>query len=87
MRPSSLTDQIVDGGVALEWNPPTEDASSMTGYQEVRRIPGEDPVGSFHTIEENTGSTTTSYTDTTAARAGEAYTYRVRAWRGGTLSD
>ena len=84
--PRNLTAGVVDGGVLLEWDAPAQDAGSVTGYQVLRRDPGEDAVGVFTAIENNTGDTATSYTDATATQAGKSYTYRVKAWRGDDLS-
>ena len=85
--PGNLTAEIVDGGVALSWDAPTENADVVTGYQVIRRDPNEDGVGVFKTVENDTGDTETSYTDTTATGAGKSYTFRVKAWRGEALSD
>ena len=85
--PSNLTAEIVDGGVSLSWDAPTENGDAITGYQVLRRDPKNDDVGVFTTIENDTGDTATSYIDTTATQAGKSYTYRVKAWRGGDLSD
>ena len=85
-RPNNLTAEIVDDAVALSWNAPSEDGDSVDGYQVIRRKPGEDAKGVFHVIEDDTGDTQTSYTDTTATEAGAAYTYRVKARRGNALS-
>ena len=79
--PFDLTAEIVTGGIALSWDAPTQDAGSVTGYEILRRRPGIDAVGSFHSIESNTGSSSTTYTDTTT-EAGNSYTYRVKALRG-----
>ena len=84
--PGNLTARIVDGGVALSWDAPTQDAGSVTGYQVLRRNPKEDAVGVFATIKDDTGDTATGYTDATATVAGESYTYRVKAHRGESLS-
>ena len=70
----------------LSWDAPAEDVDSVDGYQILRRKPGEDAVGHFHVVEDDTGNTNISYTDTTATEAGTAYTYRVKARRGDALS-
>ena len=75
-----------DGVVTLTWNAPAEDASSVTGYQVLRRQPGVDAVGIFHTLVDNTSTTDTSYEDFSANDPGTAYTYRVKAWRDTALS-
>ena len=84
--PRNLTAGIVDGGVLLEWDAPTENADTVTGYQVLRRDPNNDAVGVFTAIKNNTGDTATGYTDATATQAGKSYTYRVKAWRGDDLS-
>ena len=58
-RPSNLTAEIVDDGVALSWNAPTDDVGSVDGYQVLRRKPGEDAKGVFHVIADDTGDTQT----------------------------
>ena len=86
LRPSIRYIQLnPDGpGVFMLWDAPPVDAESVTGYQVLRRQPS---TGSsaFDIIVEHTLSTVTSYTDTTA-EAGQTYLYRVKAWRGDTLS-
>ena len=60
------------GQVLLSWLNPSDE--SITGYQVLRR-PGAD---SLVVIEEDTGSSGTSYTDT-APPAGQTHTYAVKA--------
>ena len=83
--PHSLEAQSVTGGIALNWSAPTEDPGSVTGYEILRRRPGIDAVGSFHSIESTIGGSSTTYTDTTT-EAGNSYTYRVKALRGAAKS-
>ena len=79
LAPSGLTAEAAeDGGVALSWTAPAEDAGSVTGY-EVLRAQGE---AELTTLEADTGSTDTAYTDETATEAGETYAYQVKALRG-----
>ena len=79
LAPANLTAEIADdGGVALSWDVPAEDAESVTGY-EVLRVQGEAELA---TLVEDTESTSTSYTDATATEPGETYAYRVKAIRG-----
>ena len=93
-KPSGLAAALVDadpgdeydGVVTLTWNAPAQDASSVTGYQILRRQPGVDAVGVFHTLVDNTSTSDTSYTDSSANDPGAAYTYRVKAWRDTDLS-
>ena len=79
LAPSGLTAEAAeDGGVALSWTAPAEDAASVTGY-EVLRAQGE---AELTTLEADTGNTDTAYTDETASEAGETYAYQVKALRG-----
>ena len=71
-----------DGGVALAWDVPAEDAESVTGY-EVLRAQG---AGDLATLVADTGSAGTAHTDPTATGAGETYSYAVIALRGGVKS-
>ena len=63
-----------DGGILISWSAsPSGDA---VGYKIVRRV----PKGEFVTVVADTGSTDTSYTDTSAPMtAGTTYIYRVLA--------
>ena len=79
LAPSGLTAEAAKGGgVALSWTAPAEDAGSVTGY-EVLRARGN---AELTTLEADTGSTDTTYTDETATAAGETYAYQVKALRG-----
>ena len=82
LAPMNLTAALAEGGVALAWDAPTEDAKSVTGY-EVLRAKGDADLA---TLEADTGSAATAYTDATAAEGGKSYTYRVIALRGGEKS-
>jgi len=77
---SKLTAEVVDGGVALSWDAPTEDADSVTGYRVAFRTQGSDRL---RTWVADTGSAETSYTATGAAVRGQTYYYQVTARRGG----
>ena len=68
-----------EGHVTLLWQDPSDD--SITGYQ-VRRGPD---AGSLVVIEEDTGSSGTSYTDTSPP-AGRTHTYAVKARNAAGLS-
>jgi len=83
--PSSLSVALVNGNAILNWTAPATDAGSVTGYEILRRQPRKDAVGEFHTLVSNTGSQETTYTDA-SVNAGESYTYRVKALRGGVKS-
>ena len=78
LAPSNLTAEAVDSGVNLSWTAPAEDAHSVTGYEILRAV-GE---GEMATLAADTGSTATTYSDTTATGAEETYTYQVKAIRG-----
>ena len=63
-----------NAGIALSWSAPA--LSRVTGYKIVRRV----PKGEFATVVADTGSTDTTYTDTSAPMtAGATYIYRVLA--------
>ena len=64
---------VLENSVTFAWDDPGD--SSVTHYQVLRRV---GDSGSFTTIEENTGSGATTYTDTTVA-ADTGYEYRVVA--------
>ncbi len=83
LAPAGLTAALADGGVALSWTAPAEDAGTVTGYQILRAV-GE---GNATTLADDTGSTSTRYTDATATESGETYTYQVRAIRGADRSQ
>ena len=79
LAPTNLTAALAEGGgVNLTWTAPAEDADSVTGYEVLRAV----GQGEFTTLAADTGSTTTAYTDATAAEAGETYAYQVKAIRG-----
>ena len=62
--------------VQLQWNNPEDD--SITGYRILRRDTVNQPPGTFHTVEADTGTSTTWYTDNSVS-AGVRYAYRVKA--------
>ena len=80
--PANLAAELADGQVVLNWDAPAEEAAAVTGY-EVLRAEGQ---GELATLEADTGSTATSYTDATVASAGANYAYRVKAIRDGDRS-
>ena len=84
LAPSGLTAALVDDGVSLSWEPPAEETASVSGYRVYRdwAQAGEGGITHLHSALLDTGSTTTSYTDTTPTKAGVTYTYRVMALRG-----
>ena len=64
-----------DGHVVLTWTAPDDD--SVTGYQVLRRRPSEGE-NSLQVYVADTGSTSTTYTDTNVT-AGTQHVYRVKA--------
>ena len=62
--------------VTLEWDDPGDD--SITGYMVLRRNAQDKDAGVFATIESNTGSAKTSYTDSTVS-AETSYVYQIIA--------
>ena len=70
--PSFINTAVSEGQVLLSWSNPSDD--SITGYQILR---GPD-AGNLVVIEDDTGSSSTTYTDT-APPAGQTHTYGVKA--------
>ena len=83
LAPSGLTAAVEDGGVALSWTAPAEDAGSVTGY-EVLRAQGS---AALTTLAADTGSTDTTYTDSGVTGDLDGYRYQVKALRGGDASQ
>ena len=82
--PTNLTATVnEDGEVVLSWDAPDDD--SITGYQILRRRPTEEEDSLLVHVE-NTGDTTTTYTDTSVT-AGVRHVYRVKAINAIGLSD
>ena len=77
--PSFINTAVTEGQVLLSWSNPSDD--SITGYQ-ISRGPDAD---SLVVIEDDTGSSSTSYTDT-APPAGQTHTYGVKARNSAGLS-
>ena len=77
--PSFINTAVTEGQVLLSWSNPADD--SITGYQ-ILRGPDAD---SLVVIEDDTGSSSTSYTDT-APPAGQTQTYGVKARNSAGLS-
>ena len=82
-RPTGLTGTVSPEQASLSWDDPGD--SSITGYQVLRRNPAVDAKGVFHTVVDDTGSSGTSYVDTTVA-AETRYFYRVLARNAAGLS-
>ena len=76
--PAGLIASFGVGGIFLSWQPPVEDAGTVTGY-EVLRAQGE---GELTILVADSGNAATTHTDATAGGASERYAYRVRAIRG-----
>ena len=83
--PTNLTVTLTSGAVTLSWTAPTQDATSVTGYQVLRRRPGEGE-SAFQTLVADTMSTSTTYVDATADEEGVRYEYQVQALRGAAAS-
>ena len=75
-QPTGLTADPAHDQVGLDWDDP--DDSTITGYRILRRLPAQDLPGEFAVLLENTGSTLTSYLDTTV-KPQTSYVYRVKA--------
>ena len=75
--PTGLTATSVShDSVTLAWDDPGD--TSITGYQVLRRDVVNQAPGTFSTVESNTGSAATTYTDSTVD-AETRYAYRVKA--------
>ena len=77
--PSLINTAVTEGQVLLSWSNPSDD--SITGYQ-ISRGPDAD---NLVVIEDDTESSSTSYTDT-APPAGQTHTYGVKARNASGLS-
>ena len=75
-QPTGLTNTKSHDSVTLTWNDPGD--STITHYQVLRRDRAVHEIGEFITLEENTGSAGTTYTDETVEAEG-SYVYRVVA--------
>ena len=74
---------MVHNQVALSWDDPQDD--TITGYRVLRRDTAIHGPGEFLIHVEDTGSATTSYTDTNV-EAGARYVYRIKARNANSLS-
>ena len=86
--PSSLSASMVLGDgveprVWLRWAAPAWAADDVTGYR-IERALGDD---AFSVLVRDTQSSRTSYIDADASDMSVSYRYRVRALRGGRVSD
>ena len=80
--PSNLAAVLSDATIRLSWDAPTEDDSTVTGYQVLRRHAGLP----FSVLKAHTGDTDLTYVDDNAARRGMTYDYQVKALRSADLS-
>ena len=81
--PTNLTARVIAEGVVLSWTAP---AGTIDGYEILRRRPLQGEV-ELTTLVDNTGSSDTSYTDTSATELGVQYAYRVKSIRGDDRSE
>ncbi len=81
-QPTGLSATATASAVTLSWDDP--DDSSLTGYRILRRERDVDPSETL-IVNNNTGSTTTSFVDNTVA-ADSKYAYWIRALDGSGLS-
>ena len=77
-------ESVSHNSVTIAWNDPGD--STITGYQVLRRNPAIHDSGVFAVIEDDTGSSATSYEDTTVAPETQ-YVYRVKARNAHGLSE
>ncbi len=75
-RPTGLTVEANHDSVSLSWDSPAD--ASISHYEILRRDVALHAVGLFFTIEANTGSAETTYTDHNVT-AQTRYVYRVKA--------
>ena len=75
-RPTNLAAQVSTDQVVLTWDNPKD--KTITGYVIERRKKQTNSQGTFAPIEENTGSTDTTFTDNTV-QPNKEYEYRIRA--------
>ena len=76
-------DSLAHNSVTISWSDPSD--SSITGYQVLRRITAVHERGVYVVIEDDTGSSATSYTDT-SVNPETRYVYRVKARNANGLS-
>ena len=82
-KPTNLSVSQVSSGVQLNWTAP---AGEVDGYEILRRRPYHSE-SELMTLVANTGNTSTTYTDSTAAEDGVRYTYWVKAILNGVKSS
>ena len=75
-RPTGLSSEATHDSVSLTWDDPGD--ATITHYEVFRRDASIHAIGEFITLEENTGSAATTYTDE-SVEPGSHYVYRVKA--------
>ena len=83
-RPTGLTAEVSHDSVTLTWDDPDDD--TITGYVILRRDKDIHEEGTFETVESDTGSAGTTYTDDTV-EAEKQYVYRIKAINADGLSE
>ena len=83
-RPTGLTAEVSHDSVTLTWDGPNDD--SITGYVILRRDKDIHEEGTFETVESDTGSAGTTYTDDTVEPE-KQYVYRIKAINADGLSE
>ena len=83
-KPTGLSATPSHDRVVLTWDDPNDD--TITGYVVLRRDKDIHEEGTFETVESDTASVGTTYTDDTA-EAEKQYVYRIRAINADGLSD
>ena len=85
MKPTGLEAAVVTAGIQLDWTTPRANIDEISGYKIERRRPGHGE-NKLIALVDDTGSTDTTYVDSTAAVEGTEFIYRVRAVRGSAIS-
>ncbi len=81
--PTDLAASVSAEGVTLRWTAPV---GTVDGYEILRQRPAQGET-ELATLVDNTGSSLTSYTDTSATTLGERYIFGVKTIRGNDRSD
>ena len=82
--PTGLAAEVSHDSVTLTWDDPGDD--SITGYVILRRDSAIHEEGTFETVESDTGSAETAYTDD-SAQPERKYVYRIKAINKHGLSE
>ena len=83
-RLTGLTAEVSHDSVTLTWDDPNDD--SITGYVILRRDKDIHEEGTFETVESDTGSAGTTYTDDTVEPE-KQYVYRIKAINANGVSE